>query len=91
MQANVILGLESGEVFTQRNVGNQASHTDLNVMSCLEYAVKELKVKIIICCGHYGCGKQCCGYQTLIERWNVLIDQLRVIEPSNILALFHRS
>ena len=95
LQANVIMGLEPGEVFTQRNVGNQvsprwirwtldittrfflrssfscprspaaglnalyrtimkgvnktpfqmqASHTDLNVMSCLEYAVKELKV-----------------------------------------------
>lgn len=24
----------------------QSSHTDLNVMACLEYAVKELKVKI---------------------------------------------
>mmetsp|Transcript_26981 Transcript_26981/g.58994 ORF Transcript_26981/g.58994 Transcript_26981/m.58994 type:complete len:341 (+) Transcript_26981:274-1296(+) len=54
--ANVILGLDPGEVFVQRNVGNQATHTDLNVMSCLEYAVKELKVKVVICCGHYGCG-----------------------------------
>ena len=43
-QGNVIVGLEPGELFVQRNVGNQASHTDLNVMSCLEYAVKELKV-----------------------------------------------
>ncbi len=40
----------------QRNVGNQASHTDLNVMSCLEYAVSVLKVKAVILCGHYGCG-----------------------------------
>jgi len=43
-QANQILNLQPGEVFVQRNVGNQASHTDLNVMSCLEYAVKALKV-----------------------------------------------
>jgi hypothetical protein len=44
-QANAILGLEPGEVFVQRNVGNQATHTDLNCMSCLEYSVKELKVR----------------------------------------------
>ncbi len=43
-QANQILGLQPGEVFVQRNVGNQAAHTDLNCMSCLEYSVKELKV-----------------------------------------------
>eukprot|EP00201_Polytomella_parva_P017124 CAMPEP_0175056484 /NCGR_PEP_ID=MMETSP0052_2-20121109/10701_1 /TAXON_ID=51329 ORGANISM="Polytomella parva, Strain SAG 63-3" /NCGR_SAMPLE_ID=MMETSP0052_2 /ASSEMBLY_ACC=CAM_ASM_000194 /LENGTH=251 /DNA_ID=CAMNT_0016321525 /DNA_START=83 /DNA_END=835 /DNA_ORIENTATION=+ len=54
--ANVILGLDPGEVFVQRNVGNQACHTDLNCMSCLEYAVKELKVRCILVCGHYGCG-----------------------------------
>jgi hypothetical protein len=33
-----------GEIFVQRNVGNQAMHTDLNLMACLEYAVKSLKV-----------------------------------------------
>jgi carbonic anhydrase len=29
----------------QRNVGNLATHKDMNVMSCLEYAVDSLKVK----------------------------------------------
>jgi len=45
-QANQILGLVPGEIFVQRNVGNQAMHTDLNLMSCLEYAVKALKVRV---------------------------------------------
>lgn len=44
LQASQILGLAPGEIFVQRNVGNQASHTDLNVMSCLEYSVQALKV-----------------------------------------------
>ena len=44
-QANEIIGLDPGQVFVQRNVGNLATHKDMNVMSCLEYAVKSLKVK----------------------------------------------
>jgi hypothetical protein len=48
LQANQILGLAPGEIFVQRNVGNQAMHTDLNLMSCLEYAVKSLKVSVCV-------------------------------------------
>ncbi len=40
------MGLAPGEIFVQRNVGNQAMHTDMNLMSCLEYAVKSLKVRL---------------------------------------------
>lgn len=37
--ANELIGLRPGEVLVQRNVGNIASFKDMNLMSCLEYAV----------------------------------------------------
>lgn len=54
--ANVVAGLDPGEVFVHRNVANVIHTSDMNLLSTLEFAVDALNIREIIVCGHYGCG-----------------------------------
>ena len=86
--ANVIAGLEPGEVFVHRNVANLVHHSDLNLLSVLEYAVEVLAVEHIIVCGHYGCGgvkaaMEGCRHG-IVDHW---LQPIRDIADANTAAL----
>ncbi len=82
--ANVIAGLEPGEVFVHRNVANVVHSADLNLLSALQFAIEGLGILKIIVCGHYGCG----GVQAACEdRSHGLVDHW--IEPIRSLNHAH--
>ncbi|MHB1178611.1 MAG: carbonic anhydrase [Daejeonella sp.] len=54
--ANQLTNTMPGDIFVHRNIANMCIHTDMNMLSVLDYAVNVLKVKHVILAGHYGCG-----------------------------------
>ncbi len=89
--ANQIVGLLPGELFVHRNVANVVVHTDLNCLSCIEYAVDALRVRHIIVCGHYGCGGVLAALRGerlgLIDNWLRHIQDVRDKHSADLAAL----
>lgn len=71
--ANEITGTQPGEIFVHRNIANMVVHTDMSMLSVLDYAINVLDVKHVIVCGHYGCGgiRAALSHQQfgLIDNW----------------------
>ena len=80
MSLDTMTKTEPGELFIHRNIANQISLTDMNILSILEYAVEILKVDHIIVCGHYHCGGVDAALkgtaEGIVENWIMPIREL---------------
>ncbi|NLZ37639.1 MAG: carbonic anhydrase [Clostridiales bacterium] len=87
VNAEVLFQAEAGELFQIRNVANivpreEDPDDNLSVVSALEYAVKVLKVKNIIVCGHSNCGG-CAAIRKLNDYKDNLPDTVKWISHSS--------
>ncbi|MDH4248767.1 MAG: carbonate dehydratase [Deltaproteobacteria bacterium] len=86
-----IIQKQPGEVFVHRNVGNVVVHSDMNVLSVLQYGIEVLGVHHVIVCGHYGCGGVRAALKSkplgLIDNWLRHIRDVHVTHRAVIDAI----
>jgi carbonic anhydrase len=77
----LLTGARPGEIFTHRNIANQVQHSDLNVLSVLEYAINVLNVKHVVVCGHYNCGGVMAAMNkpghSIVDNWLQVVRDIR--------------
>lgn len=80
-----------GEVFIHRNIANLAVHTDLNLLSVMQYAVEVLEINHVVVCGHYGCGgvKAALSRRSfgMIDKWLRHIKEVYRLHQSEVDAV----
>ncbi|MBJ6109964.1 carbonic anhydrase [Hymenobacter sp. BT523] len=89
--ASGITGTGPGEMFVHRNIANMVVHTDMNLLSVLQYAVEVLGVKDILVVGHYGCGGVAAAASNkqygLIDNWLTNIRDVIRTHETEILRI----
>jgi carbonic anhydrase len=89
--ANQITNTKPGEIFVHRNIANMVIHTDMNMLSVLDYAVNVLKVKHVIVTGHYGCGGVIAAMTSkefgLIDNWLRHIKDVYRLHADELVAI----
>jgi carbonic anhydrase len=89
--ANQIIDLAPGEVFVHRNIANVVVHTDMNLLSVVQFAVDVLKVRHVIVVGHYGCGGVAASMQSkqygLVDNWLRNLKDLYAIHRKKLEAI----
>jgi carbonic anhydrase len=89
--ASGITGTGPGEMFVHRNIANMVVHTDMNLLSVLQYAVEVLGVQDIMVVGHYGCGGVAAAATNkqygLIDNWLVSIRDVVRLHETELLRI----
>ena len=88
---SAITGTGPGEMFTHRNIANVVVHTDMNLLSVLQYAVEVLEVKGILVVGHYGCGGVAAAASNkqygLIDNWLTNVRDVVRLHETELLRI----